>query len=300
MARPQSAICTDTGAFGLFLTFVLESGGAAQARRAIAALPHLTAEMAAATGEPLLVGSVAIGAAAWPALMAGPLPPGLAPFEPLGAEGRLAPSTPADLFIHIHSPRHDANFALARALVARLGAAVRRVEEVHGFKHLGGRDLGGFVDGTENPKGDERAAVALVASGPFAGGSFVSVQRYVHALPKWEALTVAEQEGIIGRTKDTDEELPEDIRPPTAHIARVVIEEDGAELEILRHSLPYGCTAEHGLYFVAYGSSPGPFRRMLERMVLSDGDGHYDRLLDFSRPVTGAAFFAPSLEMLAG
>ena len=67
-----------------------------------------------------------------------------------------------------------------------------------------------------------------------------------------------------------------------------VIEQDGDELQILRHSLPYGTSAEHGLYFVAYGRDPAPFRRMLERMVIRDADGQYDRLLDFSRPVTGA------------
>ena len=137
-----------------------------------------------------------------------------------------------------------------------------------------------------------------MAEGPFAGGSFVSLQRYVHSLPKWEVLPVPEQEHVIGRTKDDDEELDDEVKPPTAHIARVVIEEEGEELEVLRHSLPYGGTGENGLYFVAYCSDPGPFRRMLERMVLRDADGHYDRLLDFSRPVTGAAFFTPSAETL--
>ena len=77
-----------------------------------------------------------------------------------------------------------------------------------------------------------------------------------------------------------------------------MIEEEGEELEILRHSLPYGTTSEHGLYFVAYCRSPAPFRKMLERMVLRDGEGHADRLLDFTTAVTGAAFFAPSLEFL--
>ncbi|MBI3446384.1 MAG: Dyp-type peroxidase [Magnetospirillum sp.] len=298
MTRPQSAICADGGCFGLFLTMVLAEGEMAPLRTILADLPDLTAAVAAQAGEPALVSAVGIGAAIWGRLTGQPMPEGLAPFAPLEDGPRRAPATPADLFVHIHSPRHDANLILARRLMDRLGRHVRLVEEVMGFKHLGNRDLTGFVDGTENPEGDDRAEVALVKDGPHAGGSFVSLQRYVHDLPGWEGLPVAEQERAVGRTKETDQELSDEAKPPSAHIARVVIEEDGEELEILRHSLPYGTTSEMGLYFVAYCASPTPFRKMLERMVLSSGDGHHDRLLDFTRPVTGAAFFSPSADWL--
>ena len=299
MPQPQSAICAETGAFGLFLTLTLASDAPAPAlRRALAAIPALTHSVANRMAEPTLVSSVAIGSAVWQRLMETDAPAGLVPFQALADGPRQAPATPADLFIHIHSPRHDANFALARRIMTELGPMVRLVEEIHGFKHLGGRDLTGFVDGTENAKGAERAGVALVADGPFAGGSFVSLQRYVHQLSRWETLAVPEQEAVFGRTKEADEEMDDEVKPPTAHIARVVIEEDGTELEILRHSLPYGTTTEAGLYFVAYGASPHPFRTMLERMVLQDSEGHYDHLMNFSQPVTGAAFFAPSLDRL--
>ncbi|RAU21008.1 peroxidase [Paramagnetospirillum kuznetsovii] len=298
MAKPQSAICAETGDFGLFLTLVLNGSAKDGIGRALATLPDLTRQMSLEFDEPRLVSAVAIGHDAWRPVMGGAPPADLVPFQPLRDGDREAPATPADLFLHIHSPRHDANFALARRIVDRLGDAVGVVEEIHGFKHKGGRDLTGFVDGTENAKGDERAGVALVPDGPFVGGSYVSIQRYIHGMRKWESLPVAEQEGVIGRTKETDEELDDTVKPPTAHIARVVIEEDGEELEILRHSLPYGSTGEAGLYFVAYGADPATFRKMLEAMVLADADGHYDHLLDFSRPVTGAAFFAPSLDLL--
>jgi len=298
MTQPQSAICAETGSFGLFLTLVLAGTEDQAVRRALASIPALTRTVAGQMAEPALVSAVAIAATVWPRLMGPHLPEGLVPFQALADGPRRAPATPADLFIHLHSPRHDANFALARRIMAALGGHVRLVEEIHGFKHQGGRDLTGFVDGTENAKGPDRATVALVADGPFAGGSHVSLQRYVHGLNRWESLAVTEQEAVIGRTKADDVELADSVKPPTAHIARVVIEEDGAELEILRHSLPYGSTAEAGLYFVAYGSSPRPFRQMLERMVLRDAEGHCDRLLEFSQPVTGAAFFAPSLALL--
>ena len=298
MAVAQTAICAETGNFALFVTLTVIADGAARVRRAAAALPGLTRAVVERLGEPALTSALGIGAEAWEAVTATAKPEGLVPFAPLADGPRVAPATAADLFLHIHSPRHDANLILAREFLKAVAGGASVVEEVMGYKHLGGRDLTGFVDGTENPEGDERAEVALVAEGPFAGGSFVSLQRYVHDLSRWEAMPVSEQEGCIGRTKQDDQELDDDVKPPTAHIARVVIEDDGEELEVVRHSLPWGGTSENGLYFVAYCADPAPFRRMLESMVLRDGDGHCDRLLDFTRAVTGAAFFTPSADFL--
>jgi putative iron-dependent peroxidase len=303
MAQPQTAICAEGENFGIFITALVTArpDAAAIIRRTAARLHQMTAETAARVGEPALCAAIGFGAGIWSSLFGEARPAELAPFPAMAQGARQAPATPADLFIHIHSGRHDANFVLARAVMGALGDAVRVVEEVHGFKYLGGRDLTGFVDGTENPKGDERPGVALVGDedAAFAAGSYVSIQRYVHKLAPWEALPVHAQEQAVGRTKEDDEELEDDAKPASAHISRVVIEEDGEELEVLRHSLPYGTTAEHGLYFVAYCSTPVTFRKMLERMVMADGDGAYDRLLDFTTPVTGASFFVPSVEFLA-
>lgn len=302
MVRPQAAICAEGGAFGIFLTLTLASDGDAVpvVRRTAAALPGLTSQAADRLNEAGLVSAIGFGAAVWPRLFGNRQPAALAPFEALADGARLAPATAADLFIHIHSSRHDANFALAREVMERLRGATRLVEEIHGFRTSEGRDLIGFVDGTENPKGCERAEVAVVGleDPDFAGGSYVHLQRYVHDLWRWERLSVGEQEATVGRTKVDDLELDDAVKPASAHIARVVIEEAGEELQIVRHSLPYGTTTEQGLYFVAYGRSPAPFRKMLARMVRRDADGHYDHLLDFTRPVTGAAFFVPSLTFL--
>lgn len=302
MGLPQTAICAEGETFGIFITATLADGPAAAATvRAVAAgLAELTAGMAATLAEPALASAIGFGATVWETLFGVPNPAELASFRPLEDGPRVAPATPGDLFLHVHSTRHDANFALARAVMARLGEAVRVVEEIHGFRTMGGRDLTGFVDGTENPTGAERAEVALVGEEDpaYAGGSYVDVQRYVHALTAWEGLPVAEQEAAVGRTKLDDEELDDEVKVPSAHIARVVIEEDGEELQIVRHSLPYGTTGEHGLYFVAYGRSPRVFQVMLERMVMADSGGHHDRLLDFTRAVTGVSFFVPSVDFL--
>ncbi|MDR3514980.1 MAG: Dyp-type peroxidase [Azospirillaceae bacterium] len=302
MADPQLAICAADESFAIFLTLTVKDAvdAVTTLRRVAGGLPDLTVALAKQVAEPSLVSAIAFGAGIWPRLYGQPQPPGLEPFAPLAQGGRVAPATPADVFLHIHSQRHDANFALARAVIRDLGDAVAVVEEIHGFRTRGGRDLTGFVDGTENPEGEERAPAALVADADavFAAGSYVSVQRYVHELGRWERLSIADQEGAIGRTKADDQEMDDAVKPPSAHIARVVIEEDGEELQIVRHSLPYGTTREHGLYFVAYGATPEPFRRMLRNMIESDSDGHHDRLLDFTRAVTGAALFAPSQDFL--
>jgi putative iron-dependent peroxidase len=181
-----------------------------------------------------------------------------------------------------------------------LGDRVAVAEEVHGFRYLDSRDLTGFIDGTENPKGRARAAAALI--GPedpdVAGGSCVFTQRYVHDLARWAELPVREQEQVIGRRKRDSRELSDRAKPATAHISRTVIEEGGEELEILRHSFPYGTTSECGLFFVAYTRDLAIPERMLRRMMGVSGDGLRDRLMEFSRAVSGATFFAPSLRGL--
>jgi putative iron-dependent peroxidase len=93
--------------------------------------------------------------------------------------------------------------------------------------------------------------------------------------------------------------VPDERKPSTAHIARVVIEENGEELEIYRRSVPYGRVGELGLFFVAFSAEPHRFDVMLARMFGTDGDGLHDRLTDFSRPMSGSYWFVPSLDALA-
>jgi porphyrinogen peroxidase len=183
---------------------------------------------------------------------------------------------------------------------AELGESVSVMDDVLGFRYLDGRDLTGFIDGTENPKGRERPDVALIgAEDPeFAGGSYVFTQRYVHDLGKWAGLSLREQEAAVGRRKRDSVELSDRQKPPSAHISRVVIEENGEELQIMRHSFPYGDLNEAGLFFIAYTRTLEIPERMLLRMFGLAGDGVHDRLLDFTRAVRGAHFFAPPLRVL--
>ena len=245
--------------------------------------------------------ALSFGSGFWDVISPNKRPTGLRPFTAIDTGGHTAPSTGGDILLHIISKREDLNFELAMQVRNRFGDMVEVMDEVHGFRYLDSRDLTGFIDGTENPEGDEeRAEVALIGAedADFAGGSYVFTQRYVHNLKKWSTLSEQEQEGAVGRRKADSEELPDAIKPPTAHISRVVIEENGEELEIVRHSFPYGTLNEHGLFFIAYTKDLAIPEKMLQRMLGTSGDGQHDHLMDFTQAVSGAHFFAPSLDVL--
>ena len=196
----------------------------------------------------------------------------------------------------------DLCFELATQIMARLGAAVSPADEVHGFQYLDDRDLLGFVDGTENPT-DQAAIDATVIGAedpPFAGGSYVIVQKYLHDLAAWNALSTEAQERIIGRTKLSDIELDDAVKPTSAHNALTMIEENGKEIKIVRANMPFGQVGqgEFGTYFIGYSRSPRTIEQMLTNMFIGRPPGNYDRLLDFSRAVTGNLFFVPSTNFL--
>jgi putative iron-dependent peroxidase len=196
----------------------------------------------------------------------------------------------------------DLCFELAAQIVARLGDAVAPVDEVQGFRYFDARDLIGFVDGTENPVEQEAIDAALIGEedAAFANGSYVIVQKYLHDMASWNALPTEAQERIIGRTKLSDIELDDTVKPSNAHNALTTIVENGKELQILRDNMPFGrpSEGEFGTYFIGYSRSPRVTEQMLENMFIGRPPGNYDRLLDFSRPVTGSLFFVPSATFL--
>ena len=298
MGTPQSGLLPEQNCHAIFTTLNL-SGDPERVRCAASDLPALT-ETVAQLGDAPLYSALGIGSTAWDRLFTGDRPAELRPFKALAAGARRAPATPADLFLHVRSDRFDLAFELTRRFCDPLGAAVTQVEQIHGFRYLDSRDLTGFVDGTENPQGDDKAAVALVDDDPpFDGGSYVAIQRYVTDLAAWQAQPVAEQERTIGRTKADDVEFAAEDKPPFAHIKRSAVKEDGVSLEMLRRSMPYALPDARGLYFVAYTKHPRVFDLSLESMVVGDDEGHYDRLLDYTTAVTGARFFVPPADWLA-
>ena len=196
----------------------------------------------------------------------------------------------------------DMCFELAAQIMSRLDGAVAVADEVHGFKYFDDRDLLGFVDGTENPVDQDALDATVIGDEDpaFAGGSYVIVQKYLHDLKGWNAVPVEQQEGFVGRTKLSDIELDDATKPSFAHNALTVIEENGQELKIVRANMPFGEVGkgEYGTYFCGYARSPSRTEQMLQNMFVGKPPGNYDRLLDFSRAVTGTLFFVPPAPFL--
>jgi putative iron-dependent peroxidase len=244
----------------------------------------------------------AFGSDAWDRLFGNPRPAELHPFREIRSGGRHAVATPGDLLFHIRAGRMDICFELATQIMERIGGAVLPADEVQGFRYFEDRDLIGFVDGTENPRDAVALEAALVGDedAPFAGGSYVMIQKYLHDMKGWNALSTEAQELIIGRRKLTDIELDDAVKPASAHSALTVIVENGKELKILRDNMPFGqpSRGEFGTYFIAYSRTPRVTELMLENMFVGRPPGNYDRLLDFSQAVTGGLFFAPSATFL--
>ena len=243
-----------------------------------------------------------IGSEAWDQLFGAPRPAKLHPFREIRAGARHAVSTPGDLLFHIRANHTDLCFELTAQIMARIGDVVSAVDEVHGFRYFDERDLIGFVDGTENPRGKEASDAVLIGEedAAFSGGSYVMVQKYLHDMQGWNALPVEAQEKIIGRKKLSDIELDEAVKPSSSHSSLTTIEEDGKEIKILRDNMPFGSAAqgEFGTYFIGYSRSPSTLEQMLENMFVGRPPGNYDRLLDYSRAVTGNLFFVPSATFL--
>ncbi|MFF1838163.1 Dyp-type peroxidase [Streptomyces sp. NPDC058231] len=244
-----------------------------------------------------------IGSDAWDRLFSGPRPAGLHPFRELRGARHHAPATPGDLLLHIRGERMDVCYEWASRLLTRLDGAVRIIDETQGFRYFDHRDLLGFVDGTENPVGAAAQAAALVGSADpaFAGGSYVVVQKYLHDLTTWNALSTEEQERVIGRTKLHDVELSDSVKPPNSHVAlNTLTAPDGSAREILRANMPFGSfeQGEFGTYFIGYAADPDVTEQMLRNMFLGSPPGTYDRILDFSTAVTGTLFHAPSADFL--
>ncbi|MEI9971242.1 MAG: Dyp-type peroxidase [Ignavibacteriota bacterium] len=245
---------------------------------------------------------MAFGSEAWDRLFGSPRPAELHVFQEIRSGGRHAVSTPGDLMFHIRAKRMDLCFEVATQIMARIGKFVTAVDEVQGFRYFDDRDLLGFVDGTENPRGEAVIDAVLVADedAAFAGGSYVIVQKYLHNLDGWNTLSTEAQERIIGRSKLSDIELDDSVKPTSAHSALTTIVENGQEIQILRDNMPFGRPgySEFGTYFIGYSRSPRTIEQMLQNMFVGRPPGNYDRLLDFSRAVTGNLFFAPSLTFL--
>jgi putative iron-dependent peroxidase len=291
-------------AAAVFLVLTIEPGGEDAVRDLLADVTALQRSVGFRIPGGALQVVAAIGSDAWDLLFAGPRPAGLHPFRELAGPRHQAPATAGDLLFHIRSNRMDLCFEYTTQVMARLAGAVRVVDEEHGFRYFDERDLIGFVDGTESPSGSAAVKAGIVdpADDPdFAGGSYVIIQKYLHDLTAWNAISVEEQERVIGRTKLADIEMPDDVKPANSHVAlNTVTGPDGEEVKIVRANMPFGHASrgEFGTYYIAYAATSDIIELMLVNMFIGRPPGNTDRILDFSTAITGCLFFAPAAEFL--
>lgn len=306
VAAPQTILTRKTK-YAIFLVLTINEGGEDAVRDALADLPGLTRAVGSRAPEAALAAIAAIGSDAWDRLFTGPRPKQLRPFTELTGDAHTAPSTPGDLLVHLKADQMDLCYEVGTKFMTGLGDAVTTVDEVHGFRYFDLRDLIGFVDGTENPTGQDAIDTITVAArddADFAGGSYVAIQRYVHDLRQWDALPVEEQEKAIGRSKLENIEMADDVKPSNSHIALNSLEdENGNALQIVRDNMPYGTASgpgDTGTFYIAYSATPDITDAMLRRMFIGEPAGNHDRLLDFTTAVTGVQFFAPTVDFLEG
>ena len=291
----------------IFLVATINNGAEAVVHEALSGLSGLVRAVGFRVPTANLSLVAGIGSDAWDRLFDAPRPAHLHRFIALDGGRHQAPSTPGDLLLHIRGKTMDVCFELGGQILASLAGSVTVVDEVHGFKFFEMRDLLGFVDGTENPNGPDAVAAAQI--GPdagedslFVGGSYVHVQHYTHNMAAWNALSVTEQELVIGRTKLEDIELSDAAKPSNSHVALNSLpdDEDGNAQQIVRANMPFGSLgdAESGTYYIAYSANPDITEHMLRNMFLGDPPGNTDRILDFSTPHTGSMFFVPTISFL--
>lgn len=241
--------------------------------------------------------TIGFGADVWRSLKHRLHAPELKNFPSYGKNDTLAPATQHDLLIHIQSQAHDVNWGLASDVLRAWGDGIHVVQETHGFRHHENRGVEGFVDGTENPQGDD--AICDVAVDEH-GGSYMVFQRYRHDLVKWHKHTLAEQEESVARHKQSNEEFVKSNRHPRSHVARTNLRENDVKLKIVRRSLPYGTVSgEHGLAFMGYCARLHNIEAQLQSMFGDSADGLTDLLLErLSQAVSGGYYYAPSVEVL--
>jgi porphyrinogen peroxidase len=300
--EPQ-AVLTPLTESAIFLVLTVDPGAEDVVRDLLADVSGLKRSVGFRLPEGQLTCVTGLGSELWDRLFDGPRPAGLHPFPEISGARHTAIATPGDLLFHIRAHRMDLCFELAQRLVQRLSGYARVVDEVHGFRSFDERDLLGFVDGTENPEGAAAPAAVLIGAedAQFAGGSYVVVQKYIHDLEAWDALPIEQQELAMGRTKLSDLELDDEVKPANSHVAlNTIVDESGEERQIMRFNMPFGTigTGEFGTYFIGYAASPGVIEEMLTNMFVGKPPGNHDRILDFSTPLTGNLFFVPSGEFL--
>jgi putative iron-dependent peroxidase len=290
MRSPQGGIFAVGTSSHAYLEFDLVGGRAGQ--ELVGAVASLREPRTTMGGVNLVVG---FRPELWQAVVPDDAPPELEGFNAdlLGTEGFTMPATQHDAVLWLSGSAYDVVFDTARAAISILAGLASVEDETSSWPYQHDRDLTGFIDGSENPTLIEAPGLVLVPAGTQgAGGTVLLLQKWAHDAAAWEALPVAEQEDVIGRTKLDSVELED--RPANSHVASTDQERFG---DIFRRNMPYGTVTDHGTMFVGFASEQRPLAEMLESMA-GRVSGKRDALTHYTRPLTGAYYFVPSIEAL--
>lgn len=290
MRSPQTGIFALGTSAHAYLEFDVASGSEGQ--ELAAAISSLREPRTTMGGVNLVVG---LRPELWGAVARADAPSELTGFNAdlVGTQGFVMPATQHDAVLWLSGSAYDVIFDTGRAAISALSGVASLMEETASWPYHHDRDLTGFIDGSENPTLIEAPELVLIPEGnPGAGGTVLLLQKWEHDAPAWEALPVVEQERVIGRTKSESVEL--DPQPTTSHVASTDQERFG---DIFRRNMPYGTITEHGTMFVGFASAQRPLAAMLESMA-GLATGERDALTRYTRPLTGAYYFVPSIETL--
>jgi len=293
MAEPQMDIFREGSRHHHLLEYALTPGTDASALAAAVK----QARAAAAESPCALV--VAFSKSTLELLAPGEVPAAMHDFTPLHGSHHEAPATQNDVWFWLHGAERDDIFDLARAVNAAMSGVGSATLDISGFMYHDARDVTGFVDGSANPKDDARLEAALVPEGETgAGGAYVLGQKWIHDLQAFHALSEADQEKVLGRTKPDSIEMEGDDLPPDSHVGRTDLKVGGVAQKMYRRSVPFGSATEAGLYFLGFCCDIERFDNVLKSMFGLGDDGIHDRLTDFSQAHTGSYWFAPSASAL--
>ena len=298
MPHAQSGICAEANLHGVHLFLNVLEGQEWNVAQKLARILDIQEQFDSEYSEALVSSIVAIGAQFWPHIYPSHMPKTLAGFPQFEHIEHATPSRPIDLMIQIRADRLDVVHLFVMAVMDLLSTDIELVEQVKCFHFLDGRDLNGFIYGVANPHGRKKQTVALVGDEDhdFESGSYLHVQRFHYDLAAWREISRAEQEVVMGRTLQVNESIS--CAPENCHRQRTELRDDNANTLFLNQGMPFADINKQGFLFISCARSGYAFQTLLKHRLGYIDDNGPDMWLEFAKSDFGAAFFAPSVNML--
>lgn len=299
MAREQLGICAEANLHGSYLLCRALDGQEAKLRYKLARIPQILNRLAEHFSEAMLSGFVAVSNQYWDTLYPWQRPSGLAAFPELLSEHISISPTSADLLIQVRSDRADVNYIALQQVYQLLQVHIDGVEHLHSFRYLDGRQLTGFTDMPANPRGIQRRKTALVdvsVDPVFAGGSYLHFYRLHLDLKRWQQLSLAQQEEVMGYRKLDGAPLAAFEYNPGELPSQSALPTSGHLL--LQQNMPFATLQTQGSLQLSFSAANDSFTSLWSERLGCTAPAVYDHLLDYCQIDLAAAFFVPSLSYM--